>query len=138
MGSPGNAKVTPSEILEQNENHGSSQISLDKIQTLLRSKDDTQRFVGLALLQSALSSSAELRADHDAIQALWTSISPKFLDRLLRTGAKSSTINADAKNMLELAVAVIEAFVQLLPAEICGHARAFQRIPKLVEAILYR
>ncbi|KAK8872808.1 DUF1941-domain-containing protein [Apiospora arundinis] len=107
-----------------------------KIQQLLKAKDDTSRFVGLALLKSTLDNSEEVREDKEAIVALWSSISVKFLDRLLKTGAKPGSKHADAKEMLDLATNVIYTFTVLLPAEILAHTRLVGRIPRLVEAVL--
>ncbi|KAK7424974.1 hypothetical protein QQZ08_008370 [Neonectria magnoliae] len=108
---------------------------LAKLQTLLRAKDDTQRFVGLALLKSVLDSSPELREDDHTVQSLWGSLSPKFLDRLLRTGSKPS--NKDAKEMLDLAVSVLHIFAILLPERADTDSKFLDRIPGLVSALLY-
>ncbi|KAF7560013.1 hypothetical protein G7046_g4128 [Stylonectria norvegica] len=108
---------------------------LAKLQTLLRAKDDTQRFVGLALLKSVLDSSPDLRGDEVVIQSLWASLSPKFLDRLLRTGSKPSSQNA--REMLDLVVSVLHVFAILLPESARGEAKLVDRIPGLVGAVLY-
>ncbi|KAM5345492.1 hypothetical protein ACJ41O_011354 [Fusarium nematophilum] len=108
---------------------------ITKIKSLLKTKDDTQRFVGLALLKSLLDSSEELRQDEQAVQSLWTSLSAKFLDRLLRTGSKPSSKNS--KEMLDLAVSVLHVFAILLPDRARTDARFIGRIPLLVGAVLY-
>lgn len=110
--------------------------NISKIQTLLRAKDDTQRFVGLALLKSVLDNSEQLRQNQDVIQRLWASISAKFLDRLVRTGSKPSGPNA--KDMLDLVVSVLHTFAILLPDQARGQAKFVDRIPGLVGAALYR
>ncbi|UNI21514.1 hypothetical protein JDV02_007497 [Purpureocillium takamizusanense] len=107
------------------------------IHELLRTKDDTKRFVGLAMLKSVLDNSPQLREDHQLVQALWSSISAKFLDRLLKTGSKSSSSNHTARNMLDLAVSVLHTFIALLPQESRGEAKLTGRIPGLVNALLY-
>lgn len=109
---------------------------ITKIKSLLKTKDDTQRFVGLALLKSLLDSSEELRQDEQAVQSLWTSLSAKFLDRFLRTGSKPSSKNS--KEMLDLAVSVLHVFAILLPDRARTDARFIGRIPLLVGAVLYR
>jgi hypothetical protein len=109
---------------------------LGKIQTLLKSSDDTQRFVGLALLKSVLDNSPQLRDNEEAIQNLWTSLSPKFLERLLRTG--SNPANNNAKDLLDLVVSVLHTFAVLLPEEAKQDPRLTERIPRLVGAVLYR
>ncbi|KAL2680809.1 hypothetical protein Neosp_008412 [[Neocosmospora] mangrovei] len=106
-----------------------------KIKTLLKAKDDTQRFVGLALLKSVLDGSEELRQDEKTVHSLWSSLSPKFLDRLLRTGSKPS--NKNSKEMLDLVVSVLHIFSILLPDQARSDPRFIDRIPLLVAAILY-
>ena len=110
--------------------------NLAKIKTLLKARDDTQRFVGLALLKSVLDNSPQLREDHDTVQSLWTSISPKFLDRMLKTGLTPS--NKDAKDMLDLSVSVLHTFSSLLPESSRDDQRFTDRIPLLVAAALHR
>lgn len=110
--------------------------TLAKIEELLKTKDDTQRFVGLALLRSVLDNSEEIRQNGPLIQHFWSCISSKFLDRLIRMGSKPS--KPDAKEMLDLAVSVIYTFAILLPEGRKGQSKLVDRIPKLVEATLYR
>ncbi|KAK0385817.1 hypothetical protein NLU13_6994 [Sarocladium strictum] len=110
--------------------------SLEKIKTLLKAKDDTQRFVGLALLKSVLDNTSSLREEHNgAIQELWASIPVKFLDRLLRTGSNPS--NPNAKDMLDLSISVLHTFAALLPDEARSRARMTERIPLLVSSALH-
>jgi hypothetical protein len=113
----------------------SSSENIAKIQSLLRAKDDTKRFVGLALLKSVLDNPS-LQQDDQTIQSLWASLSPVFLDRLLRTGSKASTKNA--KEMLDLAVSILHTFAVLLPDASKTDAKFLDRIPGLVNAVLYR
>lgn len=115
--------------------HGNT-TDIAKLKTLLKSKDDTQRFVGLALLKSVLDNSEHLRQDGDAVQSLWACISPKFLDRLIKTGSKPS--HQDSKNMLDLVVSVLHIFAILLPEQARSDAKFVDRIPGLVGAVLYR
>ncbi|KAF4343629.1 duf1941 family [Fusarium beomiforme] len=121
------AEVTPSTA--------SQPTDVNKIQSLLKAKDDTQRFVGLALLKSLLDSSEQLRQDEQTVQGVWSSLSSKFLDRLLRTGSKPSTKNS--KEMLDLAVSVLYIFSIVLPNQAKSDAKFINRIPLLVNAILY-
>lgn len=111
--------------------------SIEKIQALLKAKDDTSRFVGLALLKSVLDNSRTIRDDEQTILSLWESISPKFIDRLMRTGSGKNAAQ-NAKDMLDLAVSVLHTFANLLP----GHAKAGPRfvgkIPGLVSSLLRR
>ncbi|KAL3953526.1 hypothetical protein PCL_04289 [Purpureocillium lilacinum] len=111
--------------------------TIANIHQLLRTKDDTKRFVGLAMLKSVLDNSPQLREDQQVVQALWSSISAKFLDRLLKTGSKPSSSNQTAKDMLDLAVSVLHTFIALLPEESRGEVKLTGRIPGLVNALLY-
>lgn len=108
--------------------------SLDRVKALLKAKDDTQRFVGLAILKSVLDNSTELRQNHTAVQDLWACISPKFLDRLLKTGSASK----DAADMLNLAVSVLHTFGLLLPQDSLNSTKFSARIPLLVSVLLAR
>ena len=55
----------------------------EKLLELLKTKDDTSRFVGLALLKTVLDN-GQLVQDTELIHEIWESISPKFIKRLLR------------------------------------------------------
>ncbi|KND92378.1 hypothetical protein TOPH_03255 [Tolypocladium ophioglossoides CBS 100239] len=110
-------------------------VNLTKIRQLLKAKDDTQRFVGLALLKSVLDNSQQLRENEQVVQSLWDSLPSKFLDRLLRTGSKPS--NQNAKEMLDLVVSVLYTFAALLPEQSRGDAKFADRIPGLVGTVLY-
>lgn len=117
------------------------QPSVQKIQTLLGAKDDTSRFVGLALLKSVLDNTPELRSNEEAIVGLWESIPPKFLDRLIRTGSKQTPSGApsrkDSNDMLDLAVSVLHTFAVLLPDNARQNYRLLGRIPQLVACLLH-
>ncbi|TPX18385.1 uncharacterized protein E0L32_011718 [Thyridium curvatum] len=121
---------------EASEATGNSDISIEKIQGLLKTKNDTSRFVGLALLKSVLDNSKELREDEAALSELWGCISPKFLDRLLRTGSAPSHSQKDAKDMLDLAVAVVHTFTILLPESKRSEQKLVGRIPLLVASLV--
>ncbi|KAI1467041.1 DUF1941-domain-containing protein [Daldinia caldariorum] len=126
--------------VENTDENGSSETktsSIEKIQQLLKTKDDTSRFVGLALLKSVLDNSPELQSEKEVIVSLWDSISPKFLDRLLRTGSDSSSEQKSSRDMLDLAVAVIHTFAVLLPDDAKQDAKLLARIPRLAKAVLY-
>lgn len=112
--------------------------SLEKVQQFLKAKDDTSRFVGLALLKSVLDNSPELRGDEATVTALWSCICPKFLDRLLRTGSHPAPDQKNARDMLDLAVAVLHTFAVLLPSTARQDPRLLGRIPKLTRAVLRR
>lgn len=112
-------------------------VTVQKIQGLLRAKDDTSRFVGLALLKSVLDNSPQLREDETAIAALWQSVSPKFLDRLLRSGSKRPSLGEDARDMIDIAVAVLHTFSALLPDNVKQDSTLVGRIPALVSVVLY-
>lgn len=91
--------------------------ALEQVLTLLNSKDDTPRFVGLALLRAMLDNNTDLQKDTDVLARCWTAIPSIFLDRLFRAHAKVPEENGEAKSMFELAVALVHSFVVLLPQE---------------------
>ncbi|KAI1376716.1 DUF1941-domain-containing protein [Hypoxylon crocopeplum] len=130
-----------SKLKMQPDNEGGPKVtsapSVEKIQQLLKTKDDTSRFVGLALLKSVLDNSPELQNEKEVIVSLWDSISPKFLDRLLRTGSQSGSDQKNSKDMLDLAVAVIHTFAVLLPDDAKQDAKLLSRIPRLAKAVLH-
>jgi len=117
---------------------GSQDPAIPKIEVLLKTKDDTSRFVGLALLKSVLDNTPEIRQDDTVLTRLWASISPKFLDRLMRTGCNQASANKDAKEMLNIAVYVIHTFATLLPDQLKRETSLSGRIPFLVHSILQR
>lgn len=110
--------------------------TIARVHGFLKAKDDTQNFVGLALLKSLLDNSPLLREDVEVLRDLWASLSSKFMDRLLRTGSKPSKDNS--KEMLDLAVSVLHTFAILLPEQARGQSKFTKRIPALVGAVLYR
>ncbi|ROW17772.1 hypothetical protein VPNG_00530 [Cytospora leucostoma] len=112
-------------------------VTVEKIQQLLKTKNDTSRFVGLALLKSVLDNSQQLREDEAAITTLWQSVSPKFLDRLLRSGSKQGSSSKDTRDMVDIAVAVLHTFSVLLPDEAKADSSLTGRIPALVLVILH-
>lgn len=117
---------------------------VQKAQTLLKAKDDTSRFVGLALLKSVLDNSSELRNNQGAVRGLWKSVPSKFLDRLIKTGSRqqqgqsegSEAQNKNARDMLDLAVAIIHTFAALVSEENKRDPRFTERIPHLVNCLL--
>ncbi|KAK4180034.1 Neurochondrin-domain-containing protein [Triangularia setosa] len=125
------SEAAPSAAGEQQD----SAASLQKIQTLLSAKDDTSRFVGLALLKSVLDNTPELRSNEDGIASLWDSIPQKFLDRLIRTGSKQQAKGTN--DMLDLAVSVLHTFTALLPERSKQDSKLVSRIPQLVACLLY-
>lgn len=108
---------------------------LDQTLTLLAAKDDTSRFVGLALLKSILENKTDFQNDPKTIQKCWEAIPSKFLDRLLKTGVKNDKPVEEARPMLELAVAVLHAFIILLPDDIKRSKKLVDRVPMLLNAL---
>ncbi len=111
---------------------------LDRTLDLLAAKDDTSRFVGLALLKSLLDHRAELREDPEIVKKFWDTIPPKFLDRLLKAGANDRKPKEEAESMIVLAVAVLHAFVVLLPDYVKRSVKSVERIPGLLDALARR
>ncbi|KUI59304.1 hypothetical protein VP1G_06549 [Cytospora mali] len=122
---------------QDNSHTQSVSVTIEKIRELLKTKNDTSRFVGLALLKSVLDNSQQLREDEATIATLWQSVSPKFLDRLLRSDSKQNSSNKDAKDMIDIAVAVLHTFSLLLSDEAKKNSSLVGRIPALVVAILH-
>lgn len=116
---------------------GEEPASISKIQTLLAAKDDTSRFVGLALLKSVLDNSQALRESEETVTALWESISPKFLDRLIKTASRNHASVKNGQDMLDLAVSVLHTFATLLPDKARKDGRMTGRIPLLVACLLH-
>ena len=83
---------------------------------LLKAKDDTSRFAGLSLLRSLLDSNEKLRDDPDVISKCWSSISEKFLVRLLKAQPSDKRNEEESKSLVELAVSIVHTFVNLLPS----------------------
>ena len=111
---------------------------LQHVQGLLRAKDDTSRFVGLAVLKSLLDNQPQLREDPNKVNALWEAISPKFLDRLLRAGQNERITRQEAKNMVDIAVSVLHTFAILLPTEKRDDKKLVDRLHNLVTALISR
>jgi len=117
---------------------GDSAAGLEQIKGLLKAKDDTSRFVGLALLKSVLDTQAQLREDAALVNSLWQAISPKFLDRLLRATRNDHITRDEAKNMVDIAVGVLHTFAILLPQECRDDKRLVGRIDALVNCLVQR
>jgi hypothetical protein len=125
-------------IGDNTSNNPEAAVTIQRIQELLKTKNDTSRFVGLALLKSVLDNSPQLREDEEAVTTLWHSVSPKFLDRLLRSGAKQGSSPKDARDMIDIAVGVVHIFSVLLPDDSKKDPNLVGRIPALVSVILHR
>ncbi|TGJ87684.1 hypothetical protein E0Z10_g1080 [Xylaria hypoxylon] len=111
-------------------------VEIQKVHRLLAAKDDTSRFVGLLLLKTTLDNHAS-DLQHEQVAALWNSISPRFLDRLIRTGSQpASEQRKQSGDMLDVAVAVIYTFTKLLN-DCALDERFYARIPNLANAVLY-
>ncbi|KAI9789977.1 MAG: hypothetical protein M1835_001290 [Candelina submexicana] len=111
--------------------------TLDHTLELLKIKDDTARFVGLALLKSILDNQEALRNDPKIILRCWAAVSPTFLDRLLRSTKTHNKTMAEASSMVELAVAVIHVFAVLLPHEVRDAESMTGRLEGLVMALTH-
>jgi hypothetical protein len=111
--------------------------TFEKMRDLLKTKDDTSRFVGLALLKTVLDNN-QLLQEPERLRTLWEVISPKFLDRLLRARQNDKLNKSDAKDMVDLAVAVLHTFTILLPKEAIKEKRLTGRTAPLVKALVER
>ncbi|KAF2763350.1 DUF1941-domain-containing protein [Pseudovirgaria hyperparasitica] len=92
--------------------------ALDQIFSLLKTKNDTSKFVGLSLLKSLLDSQDSLRNDPGVLTQCWKAISTRWLHRVLimKTNREKRTDNEE-RSMRQIAVGVVEAFASLLPLE---------------------
>lgn len=131
-------EVQEAGISDNTSNNPEAAVTIQRIQELLKTKNDTSRFVGLALLKSVLDNSPQLREDEEAVTTLWHSVSPKFLDRLLRSGAKQGPSPKDARDMIDIAVGVVHIFSVLLPDDSKKNPSLVGRIPALVSVVLHR
>ena len=111
--------------------------TIEKMKDLLQAKDDTSRFVGLALLKSVLDN-GQLAQDTETLRSLWEAMSPKFFDRLLRAPQSEKVNKAESKDMADLAVAVLHTFAILLPVDSRKEKRWTARAGPLVMALLQR
>jgi hypothetical protein len=111
--------------------------TMEKMKDLLQAKDDTSRFVGLALLKSVLDN-GQLAQDPENLRLLWEALSPKFLDRLLRAPQSEKINKAESKDMVDLAVAVLHTFTILLPEESRKQKQLTGRTGPMVKAVVRR
>lgn len=111
--------------------------TFEKMKDLLKAKDDTSRFVGLALLKTVLDN-GQLLKDPERLRSLWEAIPSKFLDRLLRSQQNEKVSRSDAKDMVDLAVAVLHTFSTLLPEDSQKEKRLTGRAAPLVKALIQR
>ena len=123
---------------EHVENIDNSSKALNQTLALLAAKDDTSRFVGLALLKSILENKIDFQKDPEIIKKCWEAIPSNFLDRLLKAGVKNEKSVDEARSLLELAVAVLNAFVILLPDRIKHSKKLVDRIPVLLDVLAKR
>ncbi|KAI9885505.1 MAG: hypothetical protein M1823_002687 [Watsoniomyces obsoletus] len=119
--------------------------AINQTLTLLSSKDDTSRFVGLALLKSLLDNQEELRQDPQVTSKCWEAVSARFLDRLLGSSAsdniqknknkenkKKKKSEEEIQNMLDLAVQVIHTFTLLNSSKAGDDEKLVGRTPGLI------
>lgn len=112
--------------------------ALDQTLTLLKAKDDTSRFVGLALLKSILDDEVEFQKNTVIIERCWTAIPAKFIDRLLKAVRNENRNKEESLSMVKLAVAVLHAFVILLPTDLHNNEKFIDRIGGLIDSLAWR
>ena len=114
--------------------------NLEKALEFLKAKDDTSRFVGLALLKPLLEQelsqqgSTEEEETRALIERCWRAIPVKFLDRLLRAKPEGKKTGDEAGSMVALAVAVLHAFLTIVEAPEKDD-RFVGRVPLLMSAL---
>jgi len=133
------AESTSKPHVPQSEPSGLTDASatFEKMRSLLEAKDDTSRFVGLALLKSVLDN-GHLAQDPERVRILWEALSPKFLDRLLRAHSNDKFSKTEAQDMVDLAVAVLHIFSNLLPEVSRKKKRLVGRTELLIKALVER
>ncbi|KAF2804014.1 DUF1941-domain-containing protein [Mytilinidion resinicola] len=109
--------------------------ALDQVISRLQAKDDTRRFVGLSLLRTLLDKHESLRDDPAVISRCWNAIPTNFLKRLLKARTTEQRSQDIAKNMVTLAVSVIQAFTTLLDAPELEDERMIVLCGSLVAAL---
>ena len=113
---------------------------LEKALEFLKAKDDTSRFVGLALLKPLLEqelsqkSSTKEGGTREMVEQCWRAIPVKFLDRLLKAKPEGKRTDEEARNMVGLAAAVLHAFLTILDAPEKDD-RFVGRVPLLMSAL---
>jgi hypothetical protein len=137
MSDPPPSSVQPEEASMESKDGLDPSSTLEKMKDLLKAKDDTSRFVGLALLKSVLDN-GQLAQDSENLRLLWEAMSPKFLDRLLRAQQSEKVNKAESKDMVDLAVAVLHTFTILLPEVSRKQNRLIGRTSPLVKAVVQR
>ncbi|KAH8591749.1 Neurochondrin-domain-containing protein [Bisporella sp. PMI_857] len=118
------------------ESSGLVDTAFERMQTFLKAKDDTSRFVGLALLKSVLDNDGQLVHNADRVRIIWESLSPKFFDRLLRAHGNDKLKKSDAQDMVDLAVSVLHTFSIILPEASKKEKRLTGRTHPLVKALV--
>ena len=113
---------------------------LEKTLGYLHAKDDTSRFVGLALLKPVLEQELSKRknigeeATRAMIERCWRAIPVKFLDRLLKAKPEGKRTKEEAGSMVALAVAVLHAFMTIVDTPEKDD-RFVSRVPLLMSAL---
>ena len=113
---------------------------LEKALEFLKAKDDTSRFVGLALLKPVLEqelskqSATEEEGTRAVIEQCWRAIPVKFLDRLLKAKSEGKRTGTQAGSMISLAVAVLHAFLTIVDTPEKDD-RFVGRVPLLMSAL---
>lgn len=113
---------------------------LEKALNFLQAKDDTSRFVGLALLKPVLEqefsqqSGTEEEGIPVVIEQCWRAIPIQFLDRLLKAKPEGKRTKEESVSMVGLAVAVLHAFMTILAAPEKDD-RFVGRVPLLMSAL---
>lgn len=139
LGNKSDVQPTEQEqVQERSKRVDDSAQGLAQILVLLKAKDDTSRFVGLALLKSVLDNREDLRKDSNILKSCWSAVPANFLDRLLRAPASLKNSKEESQSMVELAVAVLHAFLALLPEDLNDDEKTLGRIERLLGALSSR
>ena len=113
---------------------------LEKALILLKTNDDTSRFVGLALLKPVLEGQIGQQNGQregetaEIIQRSWAALPVKFIDRLLKAKPREGRSKEESESMVGLAVAVLHAFMEIL-SEPEQDQKFMGRIPLLMSLL---
>lgn len=105
---------------------------------LLKTRDDTSRFVGLAFLKSIIDKNESFLKDPEVIGRCWAALPAKFLDRLLRAPRNEDRSKEESLGLVKLAVAVLHAFIVLICKDLSNDEKSVGRIEGLVDILAWR
>jgi hypothetical protein len=117
------------------EDRTATEAAIQKIESLLREKNDTSRFVGLALLKPILEK-PEVQQNEETVIRLWDFLPATFLKRILRQGVAADRQDAESASFASIAISLVHAFIVILPESKQTDVKFVALIPLLVESLV--